>query len=147
MPPTRSEVSMRTFAFRLTPGRDLKRELLAFAARHALAAPVVLTCVGSLQRLTLRFARATGPTVRTGYFEIVSLVGCVDPPRGHLHLSAADETGAVVGGHLLDGCEVYTTAEVVLGDLPGVRFRRELDATYGYNELVVDRVPTTPDVV
>src|SRR5436190_7915684 len=105
---------MRTFAIRLLPGQDLKRELIAFAQRHALTAPVVLTCVGSLTTLTLRFAHATEPTVRTGFFEIVSLVGCVDPPRGHLHLSAADETGAVVGGHLLDGCEIYTTAEVVI---------------------------------
>src|SRR4051812_44472627 len=122
---------MRTFAFRLHPGRDLKRELIAFAERHALAAPVVLTCVGSLQQLSLRFAHASEATVRTGFFEIVSLVGCVDPPRGHLHLSAADENGVVVGGHLMDGCEVYTTAEVVIADLPGVRFRRELDPTYG----------------
>ena len=129
---------MRTFAFRLRPGQDLKRELLALAERHALAAPVVLTCVGSLTRLALRFAHATEPTVRTGFFEIVSLVGCVDPPRGHLHLSAADESGAVVGGHLLDGCEVYTTAEVVIGELPGVAFRREWDEQSGYNELVVE---------
>jgi hypothetical protein len=129
---------MRTSAFRLRPGQDLKRELLAFAERHALHAPVVLTCVGSLTRLSLRFAHATETTVRTGYFEIVSLVGCVDPPKGHLHLSAADEAGVVIGGHLMDGCEVYTTAEVVIGELPGVRFRRELDPTYGYRELVVE---------
>jgi uncharacterized protein len=131
---------VRTFAFRLQPGQDLKRELLAFAERHALHAPVVLTCVGSLMQVSLRFAHATEVTVRTGYFEIVSLVGCVDPPKGHLHLSAADETGVVVGGHLTDGCEVYTTAEVVIGELTGVRFRRELDPTYGYRELVVDHV-------
>jgi len=129
---------MRTFAFRLHPGQDLKRELIAFADRHALAAPVVLTCVGSLQQLSLRFAHASEVTVRTGFFEIVSLVGCVDPPRGHLHLSAADENGVVVGGHLMDGCEVFTTAEVVIAELPGVRFRRELDPTYGYRELVVE---------
>ena len=129
---------MNTYAVRLRPGQDLKRELIAFATRHALAAPVVLTGVGSLTRLVLRFAHAAGPTVRTGFFEIVSLVGCADPPRGHLHLSAADETGAVAGGHLLDGCEVYTTAEVVLADLPGVRFRREHDDQSGYSELVVE---------
>ncbi len=129
---------MRTFAFRLKPGQDLKRGLLAFAERHALHAPVVLTCVGSLMQLSLRFAHASETTVRTGYFEIVSLVGCADPPKGHLHLSAADENGVVVGGHLMDGCEVYTTAEVVIGELPGVRFRRELDPTYGYRELVVE---------
>lgn len=129
---------MKVFAFRVKPGQDLRRELLAFAERHALVAPMVLTCVGSLQQLVLRFAGQTDATVRIGRFEIVSLVGCVDPPRGHLHLSAADESGVVVGGHLMDGCEVYTTAEVVVGELPGVRFRRELDPTYGYRELVVE---------
>lgn len=129
---------MRTFAFRLTPGQDLKRELIAFAARHAPAAPMVLTCVGSLTRVSLRFAGASEPTVRAGKFEIVSLVGCVDPPRGHLHLSVADENGVVIGGHLMDGCEIFTTAEVVIGELPGVRFRRELDPTYGYRELVIE---------
>ncbi len=132
---------MNTFAFRLKPGQDLKRELIAFAHRHALAAPVVLTCVGSLTRVSLRFAGATESRVLAGKFEIVSLVGCVDPPKGHLHLSVADETGAVVGGHLMDGSEVYTTAEVVLADLPGVRFRRELDPSYGYKELVVGGEP------
>ena len=32
------------YAFRLTPGVDLKRELLAFAARHHLKAAAVVTC-------------------------------------------------------------------------------------------------------
>ncbi len=73
---------MRTFAFRLRPGQDLKRELLAFAERHALAAPVVLTCVGSLTRVALRFAHVTETTVRTGFFEIVSLVRCRCPRGG-----------------------------------------------------------------
>lgn len=132
---------MNTFACRLHPGQDLKRDLIAFAHRHALAAPVVVTCVGSLTRVTLRFAGATESTVLVGKYEIVSLVGCVDPPRGHLHLCVADATGAVVGGHLMDGSEVYTTAEVVIGDLPGVRFRREPDPTYGYKELVVESEP------
>ncbi|MCU0706625.1 MAG: DNA-binding protein [Fimbriiglobus sp.] len=129
---------MRTFVFRLTPGQDLKRELIAFAERHSLVAPVVITCVGSLQRLCVRFAGVAEAVVRTGRFEIVSLVGCIDPPRGHLHIAVADATGAMIGGHLMDGCEVYTTAEVVIGELPGVRFRRELDETYGYRELVVE---------
>ncbi len=132
---------MKSFAFRLTPGQDLKREILAFAHRHGLRAPVVLTCVGSLTRLVIRLAGANDVLDRTGKFEIVSLVGCADPPRGHLHLCVADETGATIGGHLMDGCVVYTTAEVVLGELPDVTFRRELDPTYGYKELVVEPDP------
>lgn len=115
----------------------MKREILAFAERHGLKAPVVLTCVGSLTTVSLRLAGATNALVRKGKFEIVSLVGCADPPRGHLHLCVADETGATLGGHLTDGCVIYTTAEVVLGELLGVSFRREPDEKSGYNELVV----------
>ena len=128
---------MKTFAFRLTPGQDLRREILAFATRHGLKAPVLLTCVGSLMQVAIRLAGASETMVRTGKFEIVSLVGCADPPKGHLHLCVADDNGATLGGHLVDGCEVYTTAEVVLAELPGMVFRRELDPTYGYLELVV----------
>lgn len=134
---------MNTFAFRLTPGQDLKREIIGFAERHGLRAPVVLTCVGSLTTVAVRVAGAQGATVRTSKFEIVSLVGCADPPRGHLHLAVADETGEMFGGHLMDGCVVYTTAEVVLAELPGVAFRREVDPTHGYKELVVEPHPPT----
>jgi hypothetical protein len=32
---------------------------------------------------------------------------------------------------------VYTTAEIVLSELPALEFRRETDSTFGYQELVV----------
>ena len=35
------------------------------------------------------------------------------------------------------GGTVFTTLELVLGTLPGVRFTREMDAATGYDELVV----------
>ena len=40
----------------------------------------------------------------------------------------ADADGEVVGGHIMPGCIVRTTAEVVIALLPGWEFRRELDA-------------------
>ena len=52
-----------------------------------------------------------------------------------LHLAVSDSTGRTIGGHLLDGCRVYTTAEIVLGELPQLEFRREADATFAYQEL------------
>ena len=41
------------------------------------------------------------------------------------------------GGHVLDGCRVYTTAEVVVAELTDLFFDRHTDATFGYRELVV----------
>ena len=131
--------TMRVFAFRLGPGRDLRQGLLAFAKERDLRAPAVLTCVGSLTDVVLRYANRPDPTIRRGHFEIVSLVGLADPPRGHLHLCVADGDGITTGGHLLDGCLVYTTAELVLGESSELEFHRTPDAASGFNELVIRR--------
>ncbi len=52
-------------------------------------------------------------------------------------MSLPDGTGKKVGGHLLDGNVIYTTAEIVLVDLPGASFSREPCKLSGFNELVV----------
>ena len=106
----------------------------------------MLTCVGSLTDVTLRLANQEGPAHYHGHFEIVSLVGTLSATGGaHLHLSVSDSTGRTLGGHLLDGCRVYTTAEIVLAELPALTFTREADPTFGYQELVVRAAaPTAP---
>ena len=128
---------LKTYALRLHPGDDLRQQLIAFVQAHHIAAGAMLTCVGSLTMATLRLANQEGPTVYRGHFEIVSLVGTLSTNGSHLHLAISDSTGRTIGGHLLDGCRVYTTAEIVLGELPQLDFRRETDATFGYQELVV----------
>ncbi|MFD1468191.1 DNA-binding protein [Hymenobacter caeli] len=129
--------SLKTYALRLRPGDDLRQGLLAFVQAQHLRAGALLTCVGSLTVATLRLANQEGPTEYRGHFEIVSLVGTLSTNGSHLHLSVADSTGRTLGGHLLDGCRVYTTAEIVLAELPALEFRRETDPTFGYHELVV----------
>jgi len=69
--------------------------------------------------------------------EIVSLTGTLCPDGPHIHISLARRDGACVGGHLAHGCIVNTTAELVIGDLPQVEFRRTPDPATGYNELTV----------
>jgi hypothetical protein len=39
----------------------------------------------------------------------------------------------------MDGSLVYTTAEIVIGELPRAAFARETDPTYGWRELAVRR--------
>ena len=137
--------SLQAHALRLHPGDDLREQLLAYAATHRLEAGAVLTCVGSLTDVVLRLANQEGATTYRGHFEIVSLVGTLSASGGaHLHLSVADSTGRTLGGHLLAGCRIYTTAEVVLVALPGLRFEREIDPTYGYQELVVKPAAAPP---
>ena len=139
--PAAHHSALKTYALRLKPGDDLRKQLIAFTQTHHIVAGTMITCVGSLTVATLRLANQEGPSVYRGHFEIVSLVGTLSTNGSHLHLAVSDSTGRTIGGHLLDGCRVYTTAEIVLGELPQLEFRRETDATFGYQELVVRPAP------
>jgi riboflavin synthase alpha subunit len=47
--------------------------------------------------------------------EIVSLTGTLSSEGLHVHISLAGPDGACFGGHLVHGCIVDTTAELVIG--------------------------------
>jgi len=125
------------FAFRLHPQDDLKKSILAFITEKKIRAAWIITSVGSLSQLHLRFANQSSGMIRTGYFEIVSLVGTMGNDACHLHISVSDESGSTIGGHLLEGCIVYTTAEIVIGTHELFSFERELDPLTGYHELLI----------
>jgi predicted DNA-binding protein with PD1-like motif len=132
---------MKTYAFRIKPGKDLRQEIEAFALRQGLNAAFVVTCVGGLQQVTLRMAGAQ-PDVQdvrtmTENFEIVSLVGTTGPNGGHFHIAVSNNDGEVFGGHLKEGTIIHPTAEVVLGHIEDVVFAREMDEETGFEELVV----------
>lgn len=128
---------MDAIALRLTPQQDLKQELDQFVQRHAIEAACVLTCIGSLTQATLRLAGQAEATVYSDKFEIVSLTGILSCYGSHYHMALADGNGQTIGGHVLKGCLIYTTAELVLGILPDLQFKREYDAATGYNELAI----------
>ena len=128
---------MNVHAFRLEPDTDLRQSLLAFCANQELEAAYILSCVGSLQRTVIRFADRNEGTVLEHKLEILTLSGTLSKYGCHLHICVADAEGKVSGGHLLDGSLVYTTAEVVLGEVPEMVFKREKDAKTGWLELEI----------
>lgn len=127
------------FALRLRPGDDLLAELRRFAKARGLRAAYIASCAGSAVRTSVRYANQPEASVREGHFEIVSLSGTLSQDGAHVHAAFADSTGATFGGHLMEGTRIYTTAEIVLGELRDVAFAREVDSTYGYHELVPRR--------
>ena len=135
--PVVTAASMQTYSFRLKTGEDLKAAIETLIQQQRIGAGAVLTCVGSLTDVSLRLANQDGPSVWRGHFEIVSLVGTLSVNGSHLHLSVSDSTGRTLGGHLLEGCKIYTTAEIVIGVMPDLVYTRETDPTFGYKELVV----------
>jgi hypothetical protein len=127
---------MKIFPIRLHPGDDLRQSLVSFTQQNKLQAGLILTCVGSLRRAALRLANQSGTTILEGHFEIVSLVGTLGPDGPHVHISISDSNGVTTGGHLQDGCLIYTTAEIVLGELEDWVFKRPIDPETTYDELV-----------
>ncbi len=124
-------------AFRLKPGDDLKQSIIKYVDENKIAAGYVVTCVGSLTEYNIRFANKPDGSKGTGHFEIVSLTGVLSTEGSHIHISISDSTGKTIGGHLMDGCKVYTTAEIVVGEDKTKVFTREVDSTFGYKELKV----------
>jgi uncharacterized protein len=122
---------------RLPPGVDLRVALQAALADHAAKAAFVIAGIGSLRPARLRLAGANDEFIVEGDSEILTLSGTLSPDGPHLHMSIADTQGRVVGGHVLPGCIVRTTAEVLIAWLDGWQFARRLDAATGYAELVV----------
>ena len=128
---------MHIHALRLHPHQDLKVELDKWARAGAVEAACVLTCVGSLRLAVLRYADRSASTMLDGKFEIVSLTGVLSRHGSHYHITISDGDGRCYGGHLLEGCHIYTTAEITLALVPDVRFLRQPDPQTGYDELVV----------
>lgn len=134
---------LRPLALRLQPGQDLKVELDNLAQSRSIEAACILTCAGSLTKAVLRYANQEHAVELDGYFEIVSLTGTLSRHGSHLHIAIADGTGQTIGAHLLEGCKVYTTAEIVIGILAEVSFLRTVDLQTGYPELEIANRPTS----
>jgi uncharacterized protein len=129
----------KTHALRLGPGRDVLRSLKSYASEHHLKAASIVSAVGSLTQVNLRYANQPNGVKQNGHFEITALSGVITESGAHVHMSIADEKCVTVGGHLLDENLIYTTLEIVMLEYPELEFTRELDAESGYKELVIKR--------
>ncbi|MGJ3352687.1 PPC domain-containing DNA-binding protein [Providencia sp. Je.9.19] len=129
--------SARYIAIRLSPGEDVILTLRQQIQQHNLQAAFIAGSVGSLTDVALRFAGQENSHQTSGKFEIVSLIGTLDANGEHLHLAVSDENGHMSGGHMMPGCTVRTTLELVIGELENNTFIREHCPLSGYDELVI----------
>lgn len=133
---------MKTICKRLHRGDDLLKSIQALAKDQHIGAGVVLSAVGCISKGVVR--DASGVTLRQidAPCEIVSLNGTVSAIRCHLHIALSREDLSTVGGHLVEGCIINTTCELVIGVLDGWEIAREYDAETGYDELIFKELAT-----
>ena len=123
-----------TIAVRIDRGEEIleqvrevaQREQIVFAGVQALGATDDFT-VGVFLPSEKRYV----PNHFSGAYEIVSLTGTIGVKDGapylHLHMSAGDADGQVVGGHL-NAARVSVTCEMLIRVIDGAVGRRMDDA-------------------
>lgn len=127
---------MKTVCRRLHRGDDLLLSIRTLCEREKIDAAVVLSAVGCVSRAVLRDAGGVNLRSVDEPCEIVSLNGTASRTRCHLHLALSREDLSTIGGHMMPGCIVNTTCELVLGVLEHMRFDVEQDMQTGYDELI-----------
>ncbi len=127
-----------TVVMRIDRGEEILSRLRAMAEREniLLASVRALGAVGDFTVGVFRTGEKKYFANRfTGDYEIVSLTGTISTMDGayyaHLHMSAGDEQGHVVGGHLNEAI-VSATCEMVVEIIDG-RADRAFDPDVGLN--------------
>ena len=131
-------------AFRLGPGCDLLKSLEEIVKRENIQSGLVLSGAGSLSQVTLRNVRFFPDefpimdrnriyTPKKEPLELLSLTGNIARKDGevnihcHISISSGLEDGRAYGGHLLEGCLVFSYCEVVLAEITGLEMKRDID--------------------
>ena len=127
---------MQTIVRRLVPNQDIKKALNSFLDENCLSSAAIISAVGSVREYVLRVSDGTSVIQGVENREIVSLSGVLTKDGIHVHLSLSGLDGSVIGGHLMEGCLVHTTLELVFLALED-DLTREYDQNTGYRELVV----------
>lgn len=102
---------------------------------HGIEAAAITSAVGSLTQAHIRYANRADGIVTTGDLEIVAFAGTLSRYGTHLHIAVSDRDGATFGGHVLQGCLVRTTLELVIQEIEDVRMLRTKDEVTTYDEL------------
>ncbi|HEY9683676.1 MAG TPA: PPC domain-containing DNA-binding protein [Oculatellaceae cyanobacterium] len=130
----------KIIAVRLRPKDDLKQALENITRENRVSAAAIASAVGSLASAAIRLGTGEVKNLE-GPFEIVALCGTLGHGGMHVHIAVADGRGNTFGGHMLHGCEVNTTVEIVILNLSDSHvFDRVEDPDTGYRELVVTPV-------
>lgn len=130
----------KVHVFRVKPKEELAAEISSYCRQNNISSGVVIGIIGSVSSASLNFLRELPGRYQTkeygGPLEIVAAQGSVALKDSelivHIHIQLSDQAGCQ-GGHLV-AAEVFSTAEVVIGELDH-QLHRYADSYTGLNEL------------
>jgi len=126
-----SKVGKAAFA-RFFENEDLLRAVTQVATKARIHAGFFIL-IGTLKSAKLGFFReGRYETIEMRQpLEIVSCVGNISMKEGkvfaHAHVAVSDEKGRAFGGHVMPGCIIGATGELILVETSGIGLLRKLD--------------------
>ena len=138
-----TEIKRVIFA-RMNPGEDVLKTIEIVAKEHEVKSGQ-LSLIGAVSRAKLGYFHRKSMKYRdftvNEDVEVVSCIGDISTHEGnlviHAHMIVADENGKCWGGHLMAGCEVSVSIELVIIETEIELIRARDDAT-GLNLLQID---------
>ncbi|NHJ13608.1 MAG: DNA-binding protein [Candidatus Thorarchaeota archaeon] len=133
---------IRVIVARMEPGEDILEVIEKVVEFHNIRSGTI-NLIGAISRAHLgyfdRKAKEYRSYVLKQDLEVVSCMGNISRLSDgsaviHAHMVVSEETGACFGGHLMKGCEVSVTIELIIQELD-VDLRRKKDAETGLNLL------------
>jgi predicted DNA-binding protein with PD1-like motif len=128
-------------AFRLKPEEDLFQSVERICKENNITNGVFISAVGSLKKAAycIPINCKNGsysydePHVREGSFSLTSLSGMICTTEDgsllpHIHMTLADGKGEAIGGHIVEGCIVSVSVDIVIGEFEGMIMGRRYDA-------------------
>ena len=127
-----------TYIVRLDRGEEILEQVKALALKEGIKLAAV-QALGAVNDFTVGVFKPAEKKYYAnsfqGSYEIVSLTGTIDTMGGefycHLHMSAGDDKGHVVGGHL-NRAVISAVCEMVVTEIPGA-MDREFSPEIGLN--------------
>jgi hypothetical protein len=123
----------RTIFVRLEENEDLLNAVKEKAEQNSIRAGFFFL-IGTVKRAVLGFYKeGRYKEIKVpGPLEVVSCVGNLSLREdgelvAHAHIGVADEEGRIFGGHLLPGCPIDATGELVLIETPKAKLKRVLE--------------------
>ena len=130
----------RVIIARLEPGEDIIKSIESIVAENKLQSGH-LSLIGAVSKVHLGYFDLHKKVYRDFTIdedlEIVSCVGNISHLKDdyvvHAHVVASDVNGKCYAGHLMEGCEVSVTIEIVITEFP--KMSRARDEATGLNLL------------
>ena len=136
--------SKRVIFARMDPGEDVLGAIETVAKKHGVKSGQ-LSLIGAVSKAKLGYFHRQAEEYRDFTIdedvEVVSCIGDISTHEGnlvvHAHMIVSDEAGKCWGGHLMAGCEVSVTIELVIIETEVELIRKRDDVT-GLNLLHID---------